>query len=106
MGIARDLVDLEAALRQRPTIDLFAPADRSGLFKTPEATSILAHVGTLVQNEPAAAVRLCLQALRIQYDEMRPRLVEAELVATLPEETPGIARPTERVLREMLTPPV
>jgi phosphatidylserine/phosphatidylglycerophosphate/cardiolipin synthase-like enzyme len=33
---------------------------------------------------------------------MRPKLVDAELVATLPPETPGIARPTERVVREML----
>jgi phosphatidylserine/phosphatidylglycerophosphate/cardiolipin synthase-like enzyme len=33
---------------------------------------------------------------------MRPRLIEAELVATLPPDTPGIARPTERVIREMI----
>src|SRR3990172_4325927 len=106
MGIARDLVELEAALRERPDIDVFAPADRSGLFTTPEVTSMLARIGALVQKEPAAVMRLCLQALRVQYDEMRPRLLEAELVATLPAETPGIARPTEGVLREMLAPPV
>jgi len=47
-------------------------------------------------------MRLCLQALRIQHDEMRPKLLDAELVATLPPETPGIARPTERVVREMI----
>jgi len=33
-------------------------------------------------------------------------LLEAELVATLPPDTPGIARPTDRVLQEMLTPPI
>jgi phosphatidylserine/phosphatidylglycerophosphate/cardiolipin synthase-like enzyme len=40
--------------------------------------------------------------LRIQYEELRPKLLDAELVATLPPETPGIARPTEQVVRQMI----
>lgn len=52
--------------------------------------------------DPASVMRLCLQALRIQHEELRPKLLDAELVATLPPETPGIARPTERVVQEMI----
>jgi phosphatidylserine/phosphatidylglycerophosphate/cardiolipin synthase-like enzyme len=47
-------------------------------------------------------VRLCLQALTIQRSQFEPHLVNAELVATLPPETPGLARPTEGVVREMI----
>jgi phosphatidylserine/phosphatidylglycerophosphate/cardiolipin synthase-like enzyme len=52
--------------------------------------------------DSASVMRLCLQALRIQHEELRPKLLDAELVATLPPETPGIARPTGRVVREMI----
>jgi len=99
MGLARDLVKLEAGLRDRWDIDLFAPFERSGLLGTPECASML---GRMRSTDPASVMRLCLQALRIQHEELRPKLLDAELVATLPPETPGIARPTERVLREMI----
>lgn len=105
MSIARDLVQLEAMLREHAEIDLFAPIERSGLLTIPEAASMLTHIAALGAVDSAAMMRLCLQALRVQHDEMRPRLLEAELVATLPPETPGIARPTERVVREMLERP-
>jgi phosphatidylserine/phosphatidylglycerophosphate/cardiolipin synthase-like enzyme len=58
--------------------------------------------GRIRSTEPMTVIRLCLQALRIQHDELRPKLLDAELVATLPPETPGIARPTERVVRDMI----
>lgn len=48
----------------------------------------------------------CGYAFRVQYDELKPRLVEAELVATLPPGVPGIAWPTGQVLHEMLLSPV
>jgi phosphatidylserine/phosphatidylglycerophosphate/cardiolipin synthase-like enzyme len=99
MGLARDLVELEARLRDRRDLDLFAPLERSGLLETPECASMLGRVRSA---DPASVIRLCLQALRIQHEELRPKLLDAELVATLPPETPGIARPTERVVREMI----
>jgi phosphatidylserine/phosphatidylglycerophosphate/cardiolipin synthase-like enzyme len=99
MSIARDLVELEARIHGRSEIDPFAPVEQDVLSETPECASILARVGSL---EPASILRICLQALRIQHEEMRPRLLDAELVATLPPEAPGLARPTERVVREMI----
>lgn len=99
MGLARDLVELEAMLCDREGVDLFAHADRGGLLGVPECASML---GRIRSNDAASAMRLCLQALRIQHEEFRPKLLDAELVATLPPETPGIARPTERVVREMI----
>ncbi len=89
-------------LRERTDVDLFAPIQRSGLLTTPEAASMLARMTAPGPMDAAAVMRLCLQALRVQHDEVKPRLLEAELVATLPPDTPGIARPTERVLHEML----
>jgi phosphatidylserine/phosphatidylglycerophosphate/cardiolipin synthase-like enzyme len=106
MGIARDLVELEAALREGAEVDLFAPTERSDLLTTPEAASVLTRVASLGPMDAAAVMRLCLQSLRIQHDEMSQHLLEAELVATLPPDMPGLARPTERVLREMLAPQV
>ncbi|MDI1480387.1 phospholipase D-like domain-containing protein [Polyangium sp. y55x31] len=99
MGLARDLVELEARIRERADVDLFAPIDRGGLLATPECAAVAARMRS---TDSLAAMRLCLQALRIQHEELRPKLLDAELVATLPPETPGIARPTERVVREMI----
>ena len=48
---------------------------------------------------------MCLQALRVQHEEMTGRLIDAELVATLPSGMPGIARTTDQVLLEMLPAP-
>ncbi|HEY6320260.1 MAG TPA: phospholipase D-like domain-containing protein [Thermoanaerobaculia bacterium] len=99
MGLARDLVELGTSLRGREDLDLFAPIERGGLLAAPECASMLVRIRS---TDPASVMRLCLQALRIQHEELLPRLLDAELVATLPPETPGIARPTERVVREML----
>lgn len=99
MALARDLVELVARLRERADVDLFAPVERGGLLATPEYASML---GRIRSTDAGSVVRLCLQALRIQHDELRPKLLDAELVATLPPETPGIARPTARVVREMI----
>lgn len=99
MGLARELVELDVRLRDREDVDLFAPIERGGLLTMPEYSSMLGRVRS---TDPASVIRLCLQALRIQHDELRPQLLDAELVATLPPETPGIARPTERVVLEMI----
>jgi phosphatidylserine/phosphatidylglycerophosphate/cardiolipin synthase-like enzyme len=101
MALARDVVELAARLREDGATDPFASLARGGLLTNPEFSALVSRVAT-GSFEPDAAVRLCLQALSIQHEEMRPRLLDAELVATLPEETPGIARPTESVVREMI----
>src|SRR4051812_21074355 len=99
MGLARDLVELEGHLRSRVEIDPFAPIEQSGLLTLVECSEVIPRFR---QSDPASILRVCLQALRIQYDELRPRLLDAELVATLPRETPGFARPTERVVHDMV----
>ena len=86
MGNARDLIELEARLRNHVGVDLFAPIEHGGILAT----------------DPASVVPLCLQALRIQDEELRQKLLDTELVATLPPETPEIARPTEQVVRQMI----
>ena len=99
MGLPRDLVELEHRLREQPGVDLFSPTRQGDLVQSAEYASMLARIKA---TEPAAVLRLCLQALRIQHEDLRPKLIDAELVATLPPETPGNARPTERVVREMV----
>jgi phosphatidylserine/phosphatidylglycerophosphate/cardiolipin synthase-like enzyme len=99
MAIARDLVRLEQKLRKRPTLNLFSGPDRDLLFSIPAVSDLVSQLDRI---DPARAVRLCLQALRIQHAELEPKLIDAELVATLPPGTPGLARPTERVLHEMV----
>lgn len=106
MGLPRDLVELEEALRTSGSVDLFDPVERSGLLESPEANAMLERLREGGFPDPMRTMRLCLQALRVQHDELAPLLTKAELVATLPPEMPGIARTTGQVLREMLRPPV
>ena len=86
MGNARDLAELEARLRHHVGVDLFAPVERGGMLTVPECAGML---GRIRATDPALVVRLCLQALRIQHEELRQKLLDAELVATLPPETEG-----------------
>ena len=44
MGIARDLVELEARLRDHADVDLFAPVERGGLLAVPECASMLGRI--------------------------------------------------------------
>lgn len=106
MGLPRDFVELEQALRRSGNVDLFAPMERSGLPESPEANAMLERLRAVDFHDPIRTMRLCLQALRVQHDEMAPRLIHAELVATLPPEMPGVARTTGQVLLEMLRPPI
>lgn len=105
MGIARELAELEKKIRDR-SIDLFAPIDRGGLLEAVEANAVLALMSTQGFGDPAKVMRLCLQALRVQHEEVALQHIKAELVATLPPEVPGLARPTTQVLLEMLKPPI
>jgi len=104
MGIARELVRLEAALRGSSDVDLFGLAQEGGLLDSPEAGAMLRRLRRLDVSDPLRIMRLCLQALRVQYTSLKPRMVEAELVATLPYAMPGLACPTDQVLRRMLRP--
>ena len=106
LGISRDLVKLEEALRREGRVDLFAPIEGSGLRESPAASALSEHLHRVGFPEPERALRMCLQALRVQHEEMTGRLIDAELVATLPSGMPGIARTTDQVLLEMLRPPV
>lgn len=105
MGLARDLVDLESLLRAN-RVDPFVSVERSGLLETPDADEVLSAIRRAGFSDAARVMLLCLQALRIQDDNMGPNLINAELVTTLPPEMPGLARATGQVMREMLRPPV
>lgn len=102
MGLARSLVDLERTLYRRTDIDPFLPIEQSGVGSSPECADVTARLAPSAPWEATAVTRLCLQALRIQHEELQPQLLDAELVATLPPEMPGIARPTRHVVREMV----
>lgn len=102
MSLARELVEVEGQLRERATVDLFSAQDTGSLLSTPEYATILARLAATGPADHSTYARLCLQALRIQYEEFRPKLLDAELVATLPADSPGIARPTQAVVREMI----
>ena len=106
MGVPRDLVKLEEALRSEGRVDLFAPIERGGLRESPSASAMFEQLGQFGFPEPERTVRMCLQALRVQHEEMAGSFIGAELVATLPPGMPGIARTTDQVLLEMLRPPV
>lgn len=100
MSLARDICDVELQLRGRPDVNLFAPdIDASAI---PECNTLIAAIARRGTPDAASMVRLCLQSLRIQYEEFRPSMLDAELVATLPEGTPGLARTTTSVVREMI----
>ena len=106
MGLPRDLVELEDALRSEGRVDPFAPPERSGLRDSPLVSTLIEHLHSVRFPEPERALRMCLQALRVQREEMAGHSVDAELVATLPPSMPCIARTTDQVLLEMLRHPV
>lgn len=102
MGLARELVELEEQLRERGEVDPFLPMGQSGIPSSPGCTELTMRLAPSGPWSSADVLRLCLQVLRVQHDLLRPRLLGAELVATLPPGTPGIARPTEAVVREIV----
>ena len=99
MGLARDLVELEERIRASGDSNLFAGAGATSILTNPECAALVGRMHSIC---PAAAVHLCLQALTIQHAELKPKLLDAELVATIPPEIPALARSTERVVHEML----
>lgn len=101
MSLARDLVLLSETL-QKTSVDLFAPIEKGGLLDVPETGIALQRLSSLGFQDSARVLRVCLQALHVQYDIVKPRMLDVELVATLPPAIPGIARPTHQVILEML----
>ena len=104
MGLPRDLVELEKVLRLDGRVDLFVPVERGSLLESAHVNTILGRLHDVGFRDPTHVMQLCLQALRVQYHEIAPRLIAAELVATLPAEIPAVARTTGQVIREMLRP--
>lgn len=106
MGLARDLVNLAAALRSEDNVDVFAPIERSGLMDSARVGKLVEHLRRKGFHNPERTLRMCLQALSVQHQQLAGSSTNAELVATLPPGTPGIARTTDQVLFEMLRSPV
>jgi len=101
MGIPRTIVELEKGLRYS-AIDPFVSLERGGLLESAAVNAVLPLIQASGFADPMRVLRLCLQSLRVQYEEVKPQLVKCELVATLPPNIPIIARPTKQVLYEML----
>lgn len=102
MALARDLVRLSEMLRDRAEVNLFDTESSACLNANAEHASVLAQIEAQSKLDARTLIKVCLQSLAIQYDELRPQLAEVELVATIPGETPGIARTTGGVVREMI----
>lgn len=102
MGLAREIAELERRLRDGGGVDPFLPAEKCLLPLSPDCAEMTRRLASYEPWRPGDVLVLCLRALRVQHDMHRPRLLDAELVATLPPGTPGIARPTEAVVREMV----
>ena len=98
MGLPRDIANLEERLRETGT-DPFASNAVEG---SADAQLLLSSLLAAGFPDPARTLRLCLQALRVQRTELEPRLISAEFVATIPTEVPGLARPTDLVVAEMI----
>jgi phosphatidylserine/phosphatidylglycerophosphate/cardiolipin synthase-like enzyme len=101
MSLARDLFELETQVRSIGGVDVFSPSAKAALMAIPACAEIVGRFSAL--GDSGAAVRACLQSLRIQHEEFKPHLLDAELVATLPAGVPGLARPTRAVVLEMIT---
>ncbi|MCE9575771.1 MAG: hypothetical protein K8W52_21655 [Deltaproteobacteria bacterium] len=104
MALSRTLVELSGLLEGRAGVDLFAPGARERVRQQPEAAAILPRLQPIATSPEAAMVTI-LQALAIQRSEADAHRADLELVATLPVGAPGLARPTNQVIREMLRSP-
>ena len=106
LGTPRDIVELERALRAEGAFEPFAPAGLDGLGESPAAASLIGHLSSVKFADPERTLRLCLQALSVQHEELTNSATDAELVATLPPGLPGLARTTAQIVSEMLRPPL
>ena len=103
MSLARELLRLAEVLPAvAPGFNPFAPGV-AGDFQKLNTSEILGRIRQRCGDcDPQAILLLCLQVLTVQQEELAPRLVEAEFVATLPEPGLAPARPTAQVIQEML----
>lgn len=104
MSLARDIAKSEGSLRGKKVSSAFLP-DGDGLAPgpTPDSAALAGRVAQIMALGPESVLKLCRQVLQVQYSELAPRLIDAEFVATLPSSLPGDARPTLRVLTEMIS---
>lgn len=94
--LARDLADLARSA----AFDPFAPDASSQLESDPSLVDIMRSA--VASGTDTRAVLLALQVARLMQAG-QPRAEPAEFVATVPPGTQSQARPTQVVLREMLT---
>lgn len=104
MSFARDVVSLDEKLRgeDRP-LDRFDSRARTGLARDPVAAALVERLAGSGVLDPVTTVLLALQALEIQHSDLKPKLIDAAFVMTLPGEVPSAGRPTAMVVREMLS---
>lgn len=96
MALSRDIVSLYRTLVASGR-RLFGASAVDELTRRFEFQSILESFPG-----PPEALVLALQALAVHEQELQPRLVDAEIVATLPSTSSTTARPTHVVVEEML----
>jgi phosphatidylserine/phosphatidylglycerophosphate/cardiolipin synthase-like enzyme len=97
MGLARDIVTLYrriAAGNGR----LFGAAAENELSAKPEFATLVPDL----PDDPASTLVLCMQTLAVLEQELEPRLIDAEFVATLPSTATAAAKPTDVAVKEML----
>ena len=75
---------LEEALWSEASVELFAPIERSGLRESPSAKALSGHLSRIRFLEPERDLKMCLQSLRVQYEEMTSRFTDTKLFDTLP----------------------
>lgn len=103
MRLPREVVDLAEWLNLNSQVNMFAPGAAAELEALAPAKDLLARIGQKLEtSRPEFMLLLCLQALRVQQDQTAPKIVEAEFVATVPEVFVTNARPTSKVVAELI----
>jgi phosphatidylserine/phosphatidylglycerophosphate/cardiolipin synthase-like enzyme len=101
MSVARNAVALSSKLRAA-SMDPFDPQDLQRIGKLPDTSAIETMISADGETTPSDAIRLILQALQVQAEELSPRLATVEFVATVPSGFQAQARGTREVVSEMV----
>jgi len=97
MGIPRELADLFHAVSAEGQ-PLFGRSAEAALAERGDVQAAALRL----PSDPAKVVASCLQSLAVLQEQLEPRLVETEFVATLPTAATVAARSTPTVVAEML----
>lgn len=97
MGIPRELADLfqDLTVEAQP---LFGRKAEAALAERSDVQAVALRMPA----DPLRVVASCLQSMAILHEQLEPRLVETEFVATLPTAATVAARSTATVVAEML----